>query len=305
MPARSTAIEALRGGPLAGVATIAAALRILTEAFCGAGIDSPDLDARVLTGHALRLGHAALVAGEQRVLTAQEVTAINTLAMRRLAREPVARIRGFREFWSRPLRVTAATLVPRPETETLVEAALDAIDTQGLWAEKLCLLDIGTGSGALLLALLSELPNAFGVGADVSATALAVARENAAALGLAARCTFIACNVAAALRGPFDLVVSNPPYVASGDIHSLAPEVREFDPRLALDGGPDGLVYHSAIATNARALLAPAGRLIVELGAGQEAAVAALFAAAGLAIASPARRDLAGIPRALSGSPAA
>lgn len=296
---------ARHGDPLAAPVTVAAARRLLTDAFRAAGIESPDLDARALIGHALGLDHAALVAGAHRALAAREVTAIDALAARRLAREPTARIRGLREFWSLPLRVSAATLVPRPETETVVEAALDAIDAQGSRAGKFRLLDIGTGSGALLLALLSELPNSFGIGIDISAAALAVARDNAAALGLAARCAFLACDIAGAVRGRFDLVVSNPPYIAAGDIHSLAPEVREYDPRLALDGGPDGLDCYRAIAAAAGALLAPAGRLIVELGAGQEAAVSALFAAAGLILAAPVRKDLAGVPRALSVGPAA
>ncbi len=293
--------------PLAGKGkewTIAGARRALTNAFRTAAIESPELDARLLIGHALGLDHAALTAEANKPLAAQHVTNIEALAARRLAHEPIARITGRKEFWSLALRVNDATLVPRPETETVVEAALDFIVARSLRAERLRLLDIGTGSGALLLALMSELPNAFGVGTDVSAAALAMARDNAKALGLAARCTFLGCNFASALRGRFDLVVSNPPYVASGDMHSLAPEVREYDPRLALDGGPDGLDGYRAIAAHAETLIAPGGRLIVELGAGQEAAVSALFAAAGLAATAPARKDLAGVPRALSVKPA-
>ena len=189
-------------------------------------------------------------------------------------------------------------LVPRPETETVVEAALDAVVRDALQMEKLRILDIGTGSGALLLALLSELPNAVGIGTDISAAALAVARANAERNGLGGRCTFVACDIAEGVQGPFDLIVSNPPYIAHGDIASLAPEVRDYDPALALDGGADGLDGYRAIAADARRLLAPGGRLIVELGMGQEPAVRALFTKAGLTVAA-ARDDLAGIPRAL------
>ncbi len=169
--------------------------------------------------------------------------------------------------------------------------------------EKLRILDIGTGSGALLLALLSELPNATGTGTDISAAALSVARANAKRHGLGGRCTFVACNIATGLQGQFDLIVSNPPYVTRGDIASLAPEVRDYDPAIALDGGMDGLDGYRAIAGEGRRLLAPGGRLIVELGAGQELAVRALFTKAGLT-AGGARKDLAGIPRALGANTA-
>jgi release factor glutamine methyltransferase len=157
--------------------------------------------------------------------------------------------------------------------------------------------DLGTGSGAIVLALLTELPNAFGIGTDTSSGALVIARENARRLG-STRAAFAACDMAAALRGPFDIVVSNPPYIASGDIARLAPEVRDFDPPPALDGGPDGLRFYRAIAAAAPGLLAPGGALIVELGIGQAEPVSVLFAAAGLAPASP-RPDLNGVPRAL------
>jgi release factor glutamine methyltransferase len=190
-------------------------------------------------------------------------------------------------------------LVPRPETETIIESALDAIAMGGLRMEKLRILDIGTGSGALLLALLRELPSAMGTATDISSAALDVARDNAARHGLSTRCTLIACDGASAVNGPFDLVVSNPPYIPTGEIASLPPEVHDFDPTLALDGGKDGLDVYRSIANDARRLLAPGSRLIVELGAGQEPAVTALFAAAGLTV-NGARNDLAGIARALS-----
>jgi release factor glutamine methyltransferase len=285
--------------PRAGATAItsAEARRMWAAKFRDCAIESPELDARILIGQALGLDHAAVAAAAARQLSVAEQTAIAILARRRLAHEPIARIVGFKEFWSLRLRVTAATLVPRPETETLVEAALDAIARRGARSRPLRIADLGTGSGAILLALLSELPQAFGVGSDVSAAALAVARDNATRLGLR-RASFVACNMAAALRGPFDLIISNPPYIASGEIFGLAPEVRDFDPRAALDGGPDGLSFYRTIAAAASALLAPDGVLIVELGVGQADAVAALFAGAGLAPTQP-RADLGGVPRAL------
>jgi len=277
--------------------TIGAVRREWAKRFRARGIDSAELDARVLVGYALSLDHAAIAAADNRPLGRNEETAIAALAERRLAHEPVARIVGWKEFWSLPLRVDASTLVPRPETETVVEAALAAIDSAGPRARPLCIADLGTGSGAILLALLSELPNARGIGTDVSCATLFAARQNARRLGLD-RARFLACDMAAALRGPFDVIVSNPPYIASHEIAALAPEVRDFDPRGALDGGTDGLDFYRSIAAAVPALLAPGGALIVELGAWQSRAVAALFAAGGLVVLPP-RPDLSGIPRAL------
>jgi release factor glutamine methyltransferase len=294
MPPRPDAATVARPD---GARTAAEVRRALTAKFHAAGLDSPDLDSRILIGHALGLDHAALAAAATRRLGADEESAIATVADRRLAGEPVARILGYKEFWSLPLRIDAATLVPRPETETVVEAALAAIDVGGPRSRELRIADLGTGSGALVLALLSELPNAFAIGTDTSTKALVVARDNARRLAQT-RARFIVCNMAAALRGPFDAIVSNPPYIASGDIATLAPDVRDFDPHLALDGGTDGLDFYRAIAEAAPALLASGGALVVELGIGQAEPVAHLFAAAGLAP-SPPHPDLSGTPRAL------
>jgi release factor glutamine methyltransferase len=288
------AVAGLRAG-----LPLARALETLTQAFRAAGIDTPQLDARVLAGHALGIGRARLVADGERLLDAQEIDALDALAARRIAHEPVARIVGTREFWSLALAVSPAVLVPRPDTETVVEAARDAVTASGGRQRPLRVLDIGTGTGALLLALLTELPAATGVGTDISEAALAVARDNAARLALDTRCAFVVCDIAQGVDGPFDLVVSNPPYIASAEIATLAPDVRDYDPRLALDGGPDGLAAYRAIAADAKRLLAPDGMLVVELGAGQEDAVARLFTQAGLAVPAPARKDLGGIARAL------
>jgi release factor glutamine methyltransferase len=283
--------------PPAQALTVFAARRHLTEKFRAAGIETPELDSRILAACALSLDHAGLAAAGTRILDAAEWNAIAALAERRLMHEPVARIVGFKEFWSLALRVDATTLVPRPETETLVEAALAETDSVGARTRPLRIADLGTGSGAILLALLAELPNAFGIGTDISFGALRIAQSNARHLQLA-RAAFVACDLGAALGGSFDLIVANPPYIASGEIATLAPDVRDYDPRTALDGGRDGLDYYRAIAATVPPLLGPSGALVVELGAGQAAAVTALFSQAGLAPSLP-RADLYGTPRAL------
>jgi release factor glutamine methyltransferase len=279
-------------------ASLSDALQRVAQTFRAAGIEDADVDARVLAGHALHLDRARLISQSDRVLEAREVNAISGLAGRRLKREPVSRILGRKEFWSLPLAVTPDVLVPRPETETVVEGALDFVVRGGLRMEKLRILDIGTGSGALLVALLNELPNATGIGTDISRAALETARINITQFSFEGRCSLIACDMAAGVQGQFDLVVSNPPYIARGDIASLAPEVRDYDPIMALDGGDDGLAAYRSISADAKRLLAQGGRLFVELGAGQEPAVRELFTNAGLAV-GVARNDLAGTPRVL------
>jgi release factor glutamine methyltransferase len=277
--------------------TVVEARHSLAEAFREEDLESPELDARLLTGHVLGLDHTALVAQAGRKLDSRETAALHKLALRRLDREPVARIIGIREFWGLAFRLNDATLVPRPETETVVEASLAALDDSGPRNRALRIADLGTGSGALLVALLTELPNAHGIGTDVSLQAVTAARGNAVRLGLASRAQFAAGDFGLALAGPFDLIVSNPPYVESAHIAMLPPEVRH-DPRIALDGGADGLHAYRTIAGQARNLLKPAGHLVVEIGVDQETAVAAIFQTAGLTP-LPAQPDLAGIPRAL------
>jgi release factor glutamine methyltransferase len=278
---------------LAPGTTIAQARRQVADRFRHHGLDTPDLDARLIVGHALGLDHRALTVELARVLTRAETDRLDAGVARRLAHEPVARILATKEFWSLPLAITPAVLVPRPETETVVEAALASIER----TRAARIADLGVGSGAILLALLSELPAARGIGTDRDARALAVARDNAQSLGLAGRAGFVACDFGAAIAGACDLVVANPPYIPTDDIATLAPEVRDFDPRCALDGGRDGLAAYRAIAADATRLLAPGGWLVVEIGAGQAEAVATIFADHGLAVAGPPRRDLAGVPR--------
>ena len=288
-----SAVPVLKSG-----VSVSEALHHVAQFFRTNGIEEAEADARALIGHALHLDRARLIAQSDRVLESREVTVISVLATRRLRREPVSRILGQKEFWSLPISVTPDVLVPRPETETVVEAALDFIIRSGLRLEKLRILDIGTGSGALLVALLNELPNAAGTGTDVSSAALDVARANAARCRVASRCNFVVCNIANGVEGPFDLIVSNPPYIAHDEIVTLAPEVRDYDPQVALDGGRDGLDAYRAIAGDAKRILAPGGRLFVELGVGQDQRVRALFTEAGLSPGTP-RKDLAGISRVL------
>jgi len=304
---------ALPPPPLGGIApgvTVEVARRVLSRAFRAAGLDTPGLDARVLVRHVLGLDQAGLMAAAGEKLSGRQAADVMVATRRRLAGEPVARIVAAKEFWGLEFRLNAATLVPRPDTETIVEAALAALDSSasrprvgperspGDRQRPLKIADLGTGSGALLLALLSELPNAFGIGTDIDPSALAAARDNAARLGLAGRATFAACDFTAALGEGFDLVVSNPPYIRSGDIAHLDREVRDHDPRAALDGGPDGLACYRAIAGDAMRLLRCNGHLVVEIGVGMANDVAPLFAAAGLPQ-HGIRADLAGVTRAL------
>ncbi|MEP0336744.1 MAG: peptide chain release factor N(5)-glutamine methyltransferase [Alphaproteobacteria bacterium] len=263
------------------------------------GIDTARLDARLLTAHVLgRDASFVLTHPETELTTAQQAAAQNLIA-RRVAHEPVSRILGEREFWSLTFRVTAATLTPRPETETLVEDALARIRAMGREGEVLRILDLGTGTGCLLLAVLSELPRAEGLGIDINPDAVAVAADNAQRLSLGARARFQAGDWTAGLSGPFDVILSNPPYIAEADRRTLPPEVLGFDPHGALFAGLEGLDAYAAIAPQAAKILAPGGIVILELGQGQEAAVAEIFRRAGL-IPDGTRADLAGIPRSFA-----
>lgn len=280
--------------------SIEGARRALAARLRSAGIEEPALDARLLVGAALELDLTGMVTQAARQLTPAETARLEGYAQRRLAHEPVARILGAREFWGLPFRLSEGTLVPRPDTETVVELALEIFRGLMISGRAPRIADIGVGSGAILLALLHEIPDAFGIGTDISLTALNTARDNAATLGLAGRAGFAACSYASALRGPFDLIVSNPPYVPSTEIPTLSVEVREHDPHLALDGGNDGYDAYRALIPQASERLAAGGALIVEAGQGQARNIETLMAAAGLTVDRPPKADLAGIPRAVS-----
>ncbi len=281
--------------------TVEDARRALTSYLQSAGITPGELDARLLVGHVLGLDFTGMITAASRRLKPEEAHRIEEFARRRVAGEPVARILGVKEFWGLPLKLSSATLVPRPDTETIVELALEVSRDRRDRGQQPRIADIGTGSGAILLALLSELPEAIGVGTDISIEALRTARDNAVLLGIASRASFVACNYTAALAGTFDLIVSNPPYIRSADIAGLDREVREYDPPRALDGGADGLEAYRAITPEAARLLAPGGTLVVEAGYDQSGPVAELMSASGLTPHWPPKADLAGIPRAVAG----
>lgn len=260
-----------------------------------AAIDQPHREARVLLAHALGVDQAAIIGYPERVVP--DPDPYFALVERRAQGVPAAQLLEQREFWSLPFRVTPDTLIPRPETETLVEAALAALTERALAEPRI--LDLGTGTGCLLLSLLSECPGAIGVGVDRSTAAAAVARENAVRLGLIDRAQFLVSDWAVALTGQFDLVVSNPPYIASGEINGLQPEVAQHEPILALDGGDDGLTCYRVIIQELTRLIRPGGTVFLEVGAGQWEPVAELMEKAGMKVSKPIY-DLAGIPRCIA-----
>ena len=264
------------------------AIRRGAVALAEAGIE----DARREARHLLRL-----LLGREIIDPADEVDAakFEALLRRRAAREPMAFLRGREGFWTLDLEVSPATLIPRPDTETLIEAALAARPDRGAVRR---VLDLGTGTGALLLAALREFPQAFGVGVDLAPGAAALAARNAAANGLSGRAAFLCGRWASSLSGSFDLVLSNPPYIPAAGIAGLMPEVSAWEPALALDGGADGLDCYRAILDDLPRLLAPGGLAVLELGAGQACEVGDLARAAGFT-SLELRRDLGGIERAL------
>jgi release factor glutamine methyltransferase len=265
-----------------------------------AGVDTPVLDARLLIEAGAGVSRLDIVTDPRRAVTEAQVAAVEPLVARREAREPIGHILGRKAFWTLDLAINADVLSPRPETEVLVEVALELLAKDAAAR----VLDLGVGSGAILLAVLSERTNATGVGVDASGAALAVARHNADQLGLSARLALQHGDWCAGLEGPFDLVLSNPPYIPSADIAALAPEVARYEPRLALDGGADGLAAYRAILGALPGLLAPGGAFAFEVGRGQAEAVAALAEAHGFVTATP-RLDLQGLARVVSGRRAA
>ena len=263
----------------------AQALAEITARLKEAGIEEPRREARLILAAALGTSAAGLL-----VRDSVEQAAYEPLVARRVAREPLAYITGHKEFWGLDFRVSPATLIPRPDTETLVEAVLE------LGLQPRTVLDLGTGTGCLLLAVLHEYPAAFGVGVDLNPEAAALARRNAEHLGLATRAAFLAGSWAEALDAQFDLVLSNPPYIESAEIPRLMPEVAAYEPDRALDGGADGLDAYKAIIAVLPRILSENGLAVLELGAGQAPSVALLAEGAGFACAT--HRDLAGIERA-------
>ena len=263
-----------------------------------AGVEGPRRDAELIVGHVLGLERAGLIAHGDDAVEPAAAERIERLAAERAARRPMAQILGRREFWSLSFKVTEATLDPRPDTETLVEAVLAVIGLRR-W-KPLRVLDLGTGTGCILAALLTECPAASGIGVDRSAAAAAVARENMENLGLGARARIVEGDWTTGLSGAFDIVVSNPPYIPEADMARLAPEVRLFEPRMALTPGGDGLDAYRAILASIGPAAAPGAVIAFEVGIGQADAVAAMMTAAGYGPVAQ-RADLGGIARVVLG----
>jgi release factor glutamine methyltransferase len=276
--------------------TVEGALTEAERALRTAGVDRPRLDARLMLAAASDLGLEQQIGAPRRELSEEAMSRFRDMVTRRVDRAPLAHILGHREFWSLDLIVTSDTLVPRPDSETVVEAALTLLDDRyRAWR----VLDLGTGSGCLLLAILSELPNARGLGVDISPAALSVARVNARRLGLAARAAFAVGDWAAPFGETFDLVVANPPYIRAGDIDALAPEIARHEPRVALSGGNDGLDAYRLIAEGLNQHIGSAGMGVFEVAAGAAEAVEQILLRAGF---SPRARyrDLGGVERAVA-----
>lgn len=276
-------------------ATLHGLLRAAEARLRAAGAATPALDARLLIAAALALPSDGLRFAADRALADAEAARAEALLARRIAREPVSRILGRREFWSLEFRVTPEVLDPRPDSEILIEAALALFPNR---AAPLRVLDVGSGSGCLLLAVLYEYPNATGLGVDASAKALDVARGNAIRLGLAGRARFVEGDWGREIGARFDLVLCNPPYITESERAMLAPEVARHDPPAALFAGPDGLDAYRAILPDLARLLAPAGRALFEIGAAQGAAVSEFAREASLAVVAI-KRDLAGRERCI------
>lgn len=274
-------------------ATIGGALDAAALVLDGAGVPQPRREAALLLGHALGVGREIVFGHPERRLSGQESAALGDLVARRSAREPAAYLFGVREFWSLDFLVTRNTLIPRPDSESVVEAALDEVVDR---SAPLRVLDLGTGSGCLLLALLSELPNATGLGIDISTAALAVADANAGRLGLAGRARFLCGDWGGALDSRFDLIVANPPYVGRADYEALPLEIVDFEPRAALDSGNDAVSKYRCLMPDIARLLAPGGAAVLEVGAGQASAVSVIARNGGL-VEVARRRDLAAIVR--------
>jgi release factor glutamine methyltransferase len=278
-----------------GVSTIGAELHSARARLRAAGVASSDLDARLLAAAALRVPPTRLITEPDATVDAERVATLEAFVDRRAAGEAVGRILGEREFWGLPFRLNAATLEPRPDSETIVEAALAACGDPG---RRLRIADLGTGTGCLLVALLAEWPAAIGIGVDLSAEALAAASANADAAGVGGRALFVQADFAMPVAAGLDLVVSNPPYVATGEIATLDREVRLHDPRLALDGGLDGLDPYRRLLGWVGGALVPGGVLVLEIAPTAAEAVVRLADAARFVVAEV-RADLGGRPRAV------
>lgn len=284
------------------------AFQALKTAFEEGGIDTPDLDARILLCRLGDFSFEDLVRDPDVLMPQSALEALEQAKGRRLSGEPVSRLLGERSFWHHDFLLNSETLDPRADTETLVEAALAFVSGDEISTIRPYILDIGTGTGCILISLLTEWPDAFGVGLDVSEKALRAAQVNAVRAGVQDRVAFVAGDWLASVNARFDLIVSNPPYIPSKDIEGLAPEVRRFDPRRALDGGESGLEAYRNIAPVLPGLLSPRGAVLFEVGAGQAEEVRDILSQFGIDAQSDwacahSRRDLAGHQRVVAGRP--
>jgi len=293
-----TLAPTLAGGPV----TVGAALRQWSAALACSGIENAGGDVRRLVAAVLDVSGAGLLSHPERALTPEEMVILSGYMARRARREPVSRILGQREFYGRTFVISPATLDPRPDSETLVEAAL-AVAREESWAGRggVSILDVGTGSGCLLLTLLCEMEGARGTGTDISAAALAAARDNADRLGVAQRASWLAADGLETVPGSFHMLICNPPYVRTGEIAHLEPEVRNFDPAAALDGGADGLAAYRALAPQLERVV-PDGWIVLEVGYDQADNVALIVAdGVGQAVAETrVYRDVAGKRRCVA-----
>jgi release factor glutamine methyltransferase len=277
------------------VVTVQSILADMRNAFRAAGLDTPELDSRLLVEAALGMTQTDLLTKAYQEITPAQENALEAMTLRRLQREPVSRILGMRSFWKADFKISSATLDPRADSETLIEAVLEHVDREA----PLTILDLGTGTGCLLLSLLQELPHATGTGIDISAEAIGIARQNAESLGLAHCVNLMTIDWKEISDVKmFDVVVSNPPYIALPEIVGLAPEVREYDPITALSGGLDGLECYRDIAALLPRLLAKEGTLFLEIGASQAVSVKGIVGKAGLSVLQT-LTDLAGHDRCL------
>ena len=295
-----TELPLTTGSLAGGSVTAGEAVAAVAGRLAAAEIAEARREARLLVALALGVEPGVVLGYPERPLDAAAQARLAALAARRAAREPYSRLAGRRQFWSLDLAITPDTLDPRPDSETLVEAALALLPDR---SARLRILDFGTGSGCLLLALLSELPNAVGIGIDILPGATITARRNAAALGLAGRALFAVGDWGETISGRADVIVANPPYISRSDMAALSPEVRGYEPRSALDGGTDGLAAYRELAPVTRRLLAADGIALFEVGAGQHEAVARLLGDSGLALQSV-KCDLSGVARCVVVAPA-
>jgi release factor glutamine methyltransferase len=277
---------------------LAALLAEARASLAASGIDDPNLDARLIVEHFSATTQVDAIGRPDIPVGAEAVDSIRLAIARRAAGEPVHRILGFREFYGLRLNLSPGTLEPRPDTETLVDAVLPHLRQLAATVGACRILDLGTGTGAIALALLAEVPAATAVGADISADALATANRNAKENGLSGRFQTVQSDWFEKISGSFHVIVANPPYIPSEELKTLQDEVRNFDPARALDGGADGLDAYRMIAAQAKVYLKAAGRLAVEIGHTQREAVRRLFEAAGFRIVEV-RKDLAGRDRVL------